>query len=390
MQRVEDITAYQHRQRAKDPRAAMQASLREIRAKLAHNTVLKPDFEYELLCMLARKELSSHVTLPLLAAIFSLASTFWAPVAHAAAWLATVVVMKLFVVTACRRLPRPAPQRGRGRQWRRRLLWLELVNGIAWGGIALVGLGTADATGHVFMLACLIVLLAIRMTFASAVMSILYVGTIPITLAVVARLVAQGDPFYLAMAALAVGLHVYFVFLARGLNATALAMLEFRAEKDALIAEIEGEKAISDEARRRAEAASAAKSRFLATMSHELRTPLNAILGFSEVMKGELLGPIRNGSYKEYAANIHDSGRHLLQLINEVLDLSRIEAGRYELQEEPVARSPPSPRTAPRLLNLRAESKGLQPGARGKGLEPLWADERAIRQIPASTCCPTP
>ncbi len=158
-------------------------------------------------------------------------------------------------------------------------------------------------------------------------------------------------------------------------------MLEFRAEKDALIAEIEGEKAISDEARRRAEAASVAKSRFLATMSHELRTPLNAILGFSEVMKGELLGPIRNGSYREYAANIHDSGRHLLQLINEVLDLSRIEAGRYELQEGPVRLAGVAEECL-RLLNLRAESKGLRVALlAGKELEPLWADERAIRQI---------
>jgi two-component system cell cycle sensor histidine kinase PleC len=158
-------------------------------------------------------------------------------------------------------------------------------------------------------------------------------------------------------------------------------MLEFRAEKDALIAEIEGEKAISDEARRRAEAASAAKSRFLATMSHELRTPLNAILGFSEVIKGEFLGPIRNGSYKEYAANIHDSGRHLLQLINEVLDLSRIEAGRYDLHETPVSLAGVA-EDCLRLLNLRAESKGLQVAlAAGIGLEPLWADERAIRQI---------
>jgi two-component system cell cycle sensor histidine kinase PleC len=212
-------------------------------------------------------------------------------------------------------------------------------------------------------------------------MSVLYVGTIPITLAVVARLIAQGDPFYLAMAAIAVGLHIYFVFLARGLNATALAMLEFRAEKDALIAEIEGEKAISDEARRRAEAASAAKSRFLATMSHELRTPLNAILGFSEVMKGELLGPIRNGSYREYAANIHDSGRHLLQLINEVLDLSRIEAGRYELQETSVSLAAVA-EDCLRLLNLRAESKELHVDlVASRGLEPLWADQRAIRQI---------
>jgi two-component system, cell cycle sensor histidine kinase PleC len=368
------------RARVKDQRASARQRVKEIRARLVHGCNGKPDFEHELLCMLARNELSSQAAL-LLAAIFSLASTFWAPVTHAVAWLATVVVMKLVVAGAWRRLlalPRSEVDVGR---WRRRLLWLELVNGIAWGGIALVGLGTADATGHVFMLACLIVLLAIRMTFAAAVMSLLCVGTIPITLAVVARLVAQGDPFYLAMAAIAVGLHVYFVLLSRGLNAIAVAMLEFRAEKDALIAEIEGEKAISDEARRRAEAASAAKSRFLATMSHELRTPLNAILGFSEVMKGELLGPIHNGSYKEYAANIHDSGRHLLQLINEVLDLSRIEAGRYELQEAPVSLAGVA-EDCLRLLNLRAESKGLRVTlATGKGLEPLWADERAIRQI---------
>jgi two-component system cell cycle sensor histidine kinase PleC len=365
----------------KDQRGSARQKVREIRARLVHGSCRKPDFDYELLCMFARKELSAGVALPLLAAIFALASTFWAPVLHAAAWLALVIAMKLVVVAACRSLfSRPRSEVDVGR-WRRRLLWLELANGIAWGGIAVVGLGTADATGHVFMLACLIVLLAIRMTLASAIMTVLCAGTIPITLAVVARLLAQGDPFYLAMAAIAVGLHVYFIFLARGLNATALAMLEFRAEKDALIAEIEGEKAISDEARRRAEAANAAKSRFLATISHELRTPLNAILGFSEVMKGELLGPIRNGSYREYAANIHDSGRHLLQLINEVLDLSRIEAGRYELQEGPV-RLASVVEDCLRLLNLRAESKGLHVAlVSGRELEPLWADERAIRQI---------
>jgi two-component system cell cycle sensor histidine kinase PleC len=158
-------------------------------------------------------------------------------------------------------------------------------------------------------------------------------------------------------------------------------MLEFRAEKDALIAEIEEEKSISDEARRRAEAANVAKSRFLATMSHELRTPLNAILGFSEVMKCELLGPMQNANYKDYAGNIHDSGRHLLQLINEILDLSRIEAGHYELHEEPV-RLCDIVEDCLRLLHLRAESKGLHVALEfARGLEPIWADERAIRQI---------
>jgi len=72
-------------------------------------------------------------------------------------------------------------------------------------------------------------------------------------------------------------------------------------------------------------------------MSHELRTPLNAILGFSEVMKTEIFGPHSVSAYKDYANDIHSSGVHLLGLINENLDLSRIEAGRYELNEEAVS-----------------------------------------------------
>jgi two-component system cell cycle sensor histidine kinase PleC len=369
------------RTRGKDPRAAVQAHIRELRARLSQGTALKPEFEYELLSMFVRNELSARVTIPLLAVIFSLASMFWAPVLQASAWLATVISLKFFMIAACRKFL--AQPRGEVRvdTWRNRFVWLELGSGIAWGGMAVVGLGAADAASHVFMLTSLIVLLAIRMTFASAVMSILYVGTIPMTLAVCARLLMQGHPFYMAMAAMAVGLHVYFIFLAKGLNSTALAMLEFRAEKDALVAEIEEEKSISDEARRRAEAANVAKSRFLATMSHELRTPLNAILGFSEVMKSELLGPMQNESYRSYAGNIHDSGRHLLQLINEILDLSRIEAGRYELHEEPVRLSDVV-EDCRRLLHLRAENKGLQIVLEfARHLEQIWADERAVRQI---------
>jgi len=381
MEGAEAAAGTQSSEHAKDPRSVTHAQLREVRARLSQGSSIKPEFEYELLSMFARNELSARVTLPLLAVIFSLASMFWAPVLQASAWLAIVISVKFFMIAACRNFlgqPRKAANVG---QWRRMFVWLELANGITWGGIAVVGLGAADAASHVFMLASLIVLLAIRMTFASAVMTILYAGTVPMTLAIVARLLMQGHPFYLAMAAMAIGLHVYFIFLAKGLNSTALAMLEFRAEKDALIAEIEEEKAISDEARRRAEAANVAKSRFLATMSHELRTPLNAILGFSEVMKSELLGPMPNDNYKEYSGNIHESGRHLLQLINEILDLSRIEAGRYELHEEPV-RLTDVVEDCLRLLNLRAESKGLHVTLEfDKALGQLWADERAIRQI---------
>ena len=85
----------------------------------------------------------------------------------------------------------------------------------------------------------------------------------------------------------------------------------------------------------RAESANKAKTSFLATMSHELRTPLNAIIGFSDLIKSEVHGPIDRDKYREYITDINESGRHLLSLINDVLDLSRIESGKYDLEIVP-------------------------------------------------------
>jgi two-component system, cell cycle sensor histidine kinase PleC len=355
--------------------------VREARERLTQGGDVKPEFEHEMMLMFVRNELSAVATIQLLAVIFSLASMFWATKTEAILWLALVIGAKVVLLEMCRRFVATPRNEINLKVWRRRLLLAETINGVVWAGFALVGLGATDPSSHVFIFASLIVVLAIRMTFASTVMPILYVGTIPMTVAVVFRLLLLGHPFYWAMASMALGVHVYFIFLAKGLNSTAMAMLEYRAEKDALIAELEQEKATSDEARRRAEAANVAKSRFLATMSHELRTPLNAILGFSEVMKTELLGPIKNPTYKEYAANVHYSGSHLLHLINEILDISRIEAGRYDLNEESF-RLIDVVDDCHRLLKLRAESKGLEIELHlDPSLPTIWADERAMRQI---------
>ncbi|HVW75008.1 MAG TPA: PAS domain-containing sensor histidine kinase [Rhizomicrobium sp.] len=134
------------------------------------------------------------------------------------------------------------------------------------------------------------------------------------------------------------------------------------------------------EARDEALAASRAKSRFLANMSHELRTPLNAVIGFSEITMREMFGPI-GPRYQDYARLIHESGTHLLELINSVLDMSKIEAGKFELREElfeleDVAQS------AVRFLKIPAERAGVMlhlevaPEARL-----VFADRRAIKQI---------
>jgi len=126
--------------------------------------------------------------------------------------------------------------------------------------------------------------------------------------------------------------------------------------------------------------ASRAKSRFLANMSHELRTPLNAIIGFSEVMTREMFGPV-GPRYQEYSRLIHESGAHLLELINGVLDMSKIEAGKFELSEE-LFDLEESAESAVRFLKIPAERAGValqlevQPGARL-----MFADRRAVKQI---------
>lgn len=381
-------TAVQQRRRKADAKHAARTQIRAVRSRLVQGDQSPPDVDYELMSMFVRNELSAQGTIPILAMILALASMMWAPVWQAAGWLLIVIVAKIALLENCRAFIKQDPKTIDLAHWRRRLMLSEAISGIALAGFAVIGLGGTAATepgtilsSHVFLFASLIVVLAIRMTFAATMPMVLYVGTLPMTASIVIRLVLQGDLFYLALAAMAIGVHLYFLFLARGLDTTSRAMLAFKAQKDLLIAELEEAKSISDQARRRAEAANLAKSKFLATMSHELRTPLNAILGFSEVMNKQLLGSMENPTYREYADSIHRSGAHLLNLINEILDLSRIEAGRYELNEETLHLADIL-QDAHSLLKLRAETKGIHIVENFEpSLPPVWADERAIRQI---------
>ena len=161
----------------------------------------------------------------------------------------------------------------------------------------------------------------------------------------------------------------------------ALATVRARMEADRALLEAEEAQNLSEEARRRAEEANMAKTRFLATMSHELRTPLNAILGFSEIMEQEAMGPLGNPKYKEYVGDIHTSGTHLLKLINEILDLSRVEAGRYELHEEAIDLAGVAG-DALQMVKLKAAAKDIHVALRTEPALPnVWADERAVRQV---------
>jgi signal transduction histidine kinase len=134
-------------------------------------------------------------------------------------------------------------------------------------------------------------------------------------------------------------------------------------------------------ARDQAESANRAKTEFLATMSHELRTPLNAIIGFSEIIQTETLGPIGSDRYRDYAGDIHKSGQHLLDLINDILDISKVESGLDELHEVDIE-IPALARSVWRLIQQRAQTQGVRlilelPEAP----PPLRADLRKLKQI---------
>ncbi|UQV17797.1 ATP-binding protein [Brevundimonas albigilva] len=130
----------------------------------------------------------------------------------------------------------------------------------------------------------------------------------------------------------------------------------------------------------RAEAANQAKSEFLANMSHELRTPLNAINGFSEIMAAEMFGPLGDARYKGYAGDILKSGQHLLSLINDILDMAKIEAGKMTLHYEPVSLKEVC-EDAVRLMRGKVQEAGLTIAVRAADLPDIEADYRGVKQV---------
>jgi two-component system cell cycle sensor histidine kinase PleC len=130
----------------------------------------------------------------------------------------------------------------------------------------------------------------------------------------------------------------------------------------------------------RAEAANRAKSEFLANMSHELRTPLNAIIGFSELMATRLFGPLGSPRYEEYAGDINSSGKYLLGVINDILDMSKIEAGQFSLDREAIDLAPLISETV-RVISLQAAQKSITVETAIDEAMSLIADRRAVKQI---------
>lgn len=375
------------RGRGVDPKIAAErrrlyARVREAREKLTSAGSGHRTFDVELLQLFAKGRQSSTVGLALFAMAAVAISTAWIPLQPLITWLgielATLLISHRLAARFCS-LEAGGVNVGR---WRRKFIVAEMIQGVVWAQLVGIVGQTADPNGRTFVLIALLLVAAMNATITASIPIVVYAGLAPMTAAIVAFLWPSSlTDETVPLAILACGTLLYSAILAKKLYARALDTLSFQSEKDALISELEQAKANSDLARRRAEEANLAKSRFLATMSHELRTPLNAILGFSEVMKAELFGAHKVPCYKEYSTDIHVSGQHLLTLINEILDLSRVEAGRYELKAEPVALNHVI-EDCRHLMALRAKKRDITINeASEPELPRIWADERAVRQV---------
>jgi two-component system cell cycle sensor histidine kinase PleC len=252
---------------------------------------------------------------------------------------------------------------------------------LAWVAPSLFFWGYCDDTGHMLMALVFACCIAGCAALQSPCPPLLVATFLPYAMALIVPPLFEGTALYYGISALGIGFSVFMIHLARNIYETARDMLLLREDKNELIEQLTAAKFESDKARQRAEAASQAKSKFLANMSHELRTPLNAILGFSEVMRDEVFGNLGSSQYVGYATDIHKSGQHLLGLINDVLDLSRIEAGRFVVRAEEI-NVPEAIRNAHAMFELRAGAVGIKLKSEiDPALPLLLADERACRQI---------
>jgi len=340
-----------------------------------------PTWERELLALFVRNQLKVALALAALAIGFFLTNLIWTPPQSVALWLACVLGAQGVQLLLCRQYSRLYTQTITHSEWVGMLTASELLYASCWVVPLFLFWQPGNDMQHIFLIATLMAVVAIRIMIAGNYMPVVITGTGFITLGILARCLLEPSPLYIVLGTMAVIVEVFFIQLARRLQENARDMLNYRAQRERLIIELERARDEAERDRKRAEEANRAKSRFLATMSHELRTPLNAIMGFSEILSKEMMGPHQVKAYKNYSADIHSSGHYLLTLINDILDLSRIEAGRQEISDSPIDLRTVADECA-KLVDLKLREKNhIFRVELPEDCPKLLADPRSVRQI---------
>ena len=288
-------------------------------------------------------------------------------------------------VTAMGMLARLYRRRARDDQesarWYKRFTLLQIAVSVAWGCMPWLCWEPNNPSNHLFLAASVLSVLAALLVSRGSNMTMYIASLVPISLMTTVRFLTgdQTADFVIGMLAPCVAVQMWLIGRPLMLRMEEDARLRFKVED--LARELEETRDDALKKRFEAEAANASKTAFLANMSHELRTPLNAILGFSEIIAQECFGAVGNARYKDYAGDIHSSGAHLLSLINDLLDIAKIEAGKMDIS--------PNPLEAGHVFDIALKLVGAKAREKGQSLTiavdaaapPLYADERALKQI---------
>ena len=289
--------------------------------------------------------------------------------------------LAMLVLKAFDRSRASVPDVKASQRWLKRLLGLTGLLSAAWGFAPWLLWDEVNATNHVFIELISLSIVARFLINRAGHTSFFLASFLPVGTMLFARCAISLQPYDLVLAAL-VPLYGIQVFLdSRYISARWDEESRMRFSHEDMSRELEETRDEALAKRAEAEMANASKTAFLANMSHELRTPLNAILGFSEIIARECLGTVGNPRYKEYAGDIHNSGSHLLSLINDLLDVAKIEARRMEIEPHMIETG--------RTLEIALKFVGVKARERGQTLKItvddgaglLYADERALKQI---------
>ncbi len=229
-------------------------------------------------------------------------------------WLACALGAQGVQLLLCRYYESSDNRLSRPGEWVGMLAASELLFASSWSLPLFLFWSPGNELQHIYLIATLMTVVAIRIMIADNFLPVVIAGTgFHHRSTIVIRCLTVHGPLYVALGAMAVMTAMFFIQLSRRLEETSRDILAYRSQREKLIAELERARDQAERDRKRAEEASRAKSRFLATMSHELRTPLNAIMGFSEILSHEMMGPHAVTAYKHYSADIHSSGHYLLE-----------------------------------------------------------------------------
>jgi two-component system, cell cycle sensor histidine kinase PleC len=305
-----------------------------------------------------------------------IARGIWLPVAVSVSSILAAIVVSQF-----RRDSISRPSYDDISRWQSDLIFVQAGIGTIWGFAPWLLWQGGSALNHLFLAGAMVVALANFVVSRANHSGVILAGIVPVAGLSALRFALGDGSFDYAIAVVLplIALQLYRDGRRMTLRMDQDSRLRFQVED--LARELEETR---DEALRKrfeAETANASKTAFLANMSHELRTPLNAILGFSEIIAQECFGPVGSPRYREYAGDIHASGAHLLSLINDLLDVAKIEAGKMEIQPQPFdARQAFD--IALKLIAAKAREKRQDLSIEIDSAAPtLYADERALKQI---------